>query len=466
MRKVELRMNELQKYQVIKELVDHDGNKRRAALRLNITPRHINRLIQVYKEKGKAGFVHANRNRQPANSLPQELSKRIIALYNEDYQGFNFKHFTEKLNEVEGITVSYKTVYRLLTSHDIFPPKEHRITKKKRAKARIRASKPNISEKDLEVAAKHELSIEDAHPRKPRAKYFGEEIQMDGSIHRWFGNEKHTLHLAIDNATGTIVGAYFAKQETLDGYYHVFKQILMEYDIPAKFLTDNRTVFNYESSNKKHEDRDVLTQFGYACKILGTQIETSSVSQRKGQIERANGTFQDRLVSELRKAKITSVDAANDYLLDTFLPDFNRRFALDHTKFESVMEKSPEEDVIDRTLAVCAPRVFDNGSAISFKKKLYQAYDAEGELVTFVPGTKCLVIVGFDKNMYVTVDETVYLLMEFERNKKVSEEFDVQCEQPQPKPKKKYIPPMSHPWKRQSFIEQQQRAHYAHQYGA
>ena len=91
MRKVELRMNEQLKYETIKELVDHHGNKRRAALKLNLSIRQVNRLINVYKAKGKAGFVHGNRNRRPANSLPQELGRKIIALYEHDYQGFNLK---------------------------------------------------------------------------------------------------------------------------------------------------------------------------------------------------------------------------------------------------------------------------------------------------------------------------------------------------------------------------------------
>lgn len=81
MRKVELRWHEQLKYETIKELVDHHGNKRRAALKLNLSIRQVNRLINVYKAKGKAGFVHGNRNRRPANSLPQELGRKIIALY-------------------------------------------------------------------------------------------------------------------------------------------------------------------------------------------------------------------------------------------------------------------------------------------------------------------------------------------------------------------------------------------------
>ena len=457
MREVLLRTKEQDKYSVIKELVDHGGNKKRAALRLSLSVRQVNRLIIVYRKKGKAGFVHGNRNRQPANSLPQELDKKIVALYRDEYQGFNFKHFTEKINESEGIDASYKTVCRILNNNGYFTFKEHRATKRRRAIENIKTNKPDIQDKDLCMAVNHEISIADAHPRKPCAKYFGEEIQMDGSIHRWFSDTKATLHLAIDNASGIIVGAYFTKEETLNGYYHVFKQILTTYGIPAKFLTDNRSVFNYQTAKHKREEKDILTQFGYACKQLGTDIETSSVSQHKGQVERANGTLQDRLVSELRKEGITDMKTANEYLINVFVPDFNKRFSLEHTQFESVMEASLSEDVINRTLAICAPRKFDNGSAISYKNKTYQATDEHGKLVTFKPKTKCLVIESFDKNLYVTVDDQVYLLQHFERNMMTSPSFDIEVKAL--KERKKWIPPMSHPWKHQSFLRQQQHSH-------
>ncbi|MDK6430158.1 transposase, partial [Enterococcus faecalis] len=79
-------------------------------------------------------------------------------------------------------------------------------------------------EVEVEVAVNHQLAVADAHPRHERCKYFGEEIQMDASVLVWFGTQRAYLHLAIDNATGIIVGAYFDWQETLNGYYHVFKQ--------------------------------------------------------------------------------------------------------------------------------------------------------------------------------------------------------------------------------------------------
>ena len=92
MRKVELRINELEKYEVIKELVDHNGNKNRAAKKLSISRRQIDRLIIKYKEKGKAGFVHGNRNRKPINALNKSISENIILLYRNKYQEWNFHH--------------------------------------------------------------------------------------------------------------------------------------------------------------------------------------------------------------------------------------------------------------------------------------------------------------------------------------------------------------------------------------
>ena len=93
MRKVELRMKEQEKYEVIKELVDHNGNKNRASKKLGISRRQIDRLIIKYKEKGKAGFVHGNRTRKPINALDNSISEDIILLYKNKYQDWNFYHF-------------------------------------------------------------------------------------------------------------------------------------------------------------------------------------------------------------------------------------------------------------------------------------------------------------------------------------------------------------------------------------
>ena len=305
MRKVELRMNEKLKYEIIKELVDHNGNKNRASKKLGLSRRQIDRLIITYKEKGKSGFIHGNRGKCPFKTLDKSISENIILLYKTKYQDFNFTHFREYLDEKENIHVSYKCVYNILTKEDILSPRARKKTKREFTKQRLLQEKKinsTMQEEQIESIASHEVALEDSHPRGEKPKYFGEVIEQDGSIHAWFGGFKSCLHLAIDKATSTIVGAWFDRQETLNAYYHVFYQILTNYGIPYKFLTDNRTVFNYMSLNpdKRTSDKDVLTQYGYACKQLGIELNTTSVSQAKGLIERTNGTFQGRLVQELR----------------------------------------------------------------------------------------------------------------------------------------------------------------------
>lgn len=106
MRKVELRMNEQEKYEVIKDLVDHNGNKNRASKKLGISRRQIDRLIIKYKEKGKSAFIHGNRLKTPANALDKSISEDIILLYRNKYQDWNFSHFKEFLEINENIKVS------------------------------------------------------------------------------------------------------------------------------------------------------------------------------------------------------------------------------------------------------------------------------------------------------------------------------------------------------------------------
>ncbi len=465
MRKVELRMNELQKYEVIKELVDHNGNKNRAAKKLGISRRQIDRLIIKYKEKGKAGFVHGNRTRKPVNALDKSISEDIILLYKGKYQGWNFFHFKDFLKKDENIDVSYNFIYKTLSKEKILSPKARKKTKRRFIKQKLLQEKKinlAMSEEHIEAVINHEIALEDSHPRCEKPKYFGELIEQDGSIHVWFGNIKSCLHLAIDKATSTIVGAYFDNQETLNGYYHVLYQILTNYGIPYKFFTDNRTVFNYVSLNpdKRTSEKDVLTQYGYACKQLGIELETSSVSQSKGLVERTNGTFQGRLVNELKLNGITTIEEANKYLLEVFVPDFNQRFAMDYKKFESVFEASPSEEKINYTLAVLSPRKIDNGNSLKYYGKYYQPY-LNNELKCFLPKTECLVIKAYNGDLLVTIDEQVLELRELSRNAKFSKEFNEEAEV---KEAKKYIPPMSHPWKLASFKKQMQKAHTNHVY--
>lgn len=409
--------------------------------------------------------MHGNRSKKPAKTLDKSFSENIILLYRNKYQGFNFKHFHEYLIEEENINVSYHFVYSTLMNNGISSPKARKSTKRRLSKEKLLKQKKlkNKTEEEIEIIVSHEVALEDSHPRGEKPKYFGEITEMDGSSHLWFGDKKSCLHLATDKATNHIVGGYFDWQETLKGYYNVFYQILVNYGIPNQFKTDNRTVFNYNRLNedKRTSDKDVLTQFGYACKQLGTDIDTTSVSQSKGLIERDNGTFQDRLISEFRLNNITTIEEANKYLIEVFIPKFNSKFALDYKKFESVYETSPSLEKINYTLAILTPRKIDNGNSIKFKNEYYQPYE-NGNLKCFRPKTECLVIKAFDGDLLVTIDEKIYELRKLESHKKYSEEFDVIPEKKEEN--RKYIPPMTHPWKLTSFKKQLEKAHTQHVY--
>ena len=122
-------MNEQEKYEVIKRLVDENGNKLRAAQKLNLSVRQINRLIAGYKKDGKAFFVHGNRRRQPINTVPEDTKQMVIDLYNTKYYDANFTHYTELLARLEGIELSVSTVTAILESKYILSP---RVTKAKK----------------------------------------------------------------------------------------------------------------------------------------------------------------------------------------------------------------------------------------------------------------------------------------------------------------------------------------------
>lgn len=310
MRKVDLRMNEQYKYEVIKHLVDHNGNKKAAAVKLKCTVRHVNRLINDYKTNGKEAFIHGNRGRKPATTFSEEVKQTIVNLYTETYPDANLRHFSEIVEEDLGISVSDTTINSWLREEGVLSPKARKKTKKEMRKKLKAALDNSTSVKESDVL-KEKIEILDlsmVHPRRPRSKYIGELLQMDASELEWIPGATWHLHVAIDDATGQIHGAYFDFQETLNGYYHVLDQILTNHGIPVAFLTDRRTVFEYKKKKSLMDEDDTYTQFAYACTQLGIEIDTTSVAPAKGRVERLNQTLQSRIRVELRRKKVTTIE--------------------------------------------------------------------------------------------------------------------------------------------------------------
>ena len=409
MKRIDLKMNEQHKYEVIKSLVDHDGNKIAAAVKLGCTPRHINRLIKKYKEKGKEAFVHGNRGRKPVHSFTEEQKLEIITIYNNKYFDATFAYACELLAENDGIYISPSAFTKIMYENFITSPRTTKAVRKRLAKE-LRSQQKTVNSKqkqdELQAAI---VSVEDSHSRRPRCAYFGEMLQMDASVHPWFGDTRTNLHIAIDDSTGQLLGAYFDEQESLNGYYHVFHQILTKHGIPAMFYTDRRTVFEYRNKKMDKAELDTYTQFSYACKQLGVEIKTTSIAQAKGRVERAFQTLQQRLPIAMRLAGVTTLDEANIFL-NSYIKEYNARFALPINSTKSVFEKQPDNETINQILAVLTERSVDCGHCIKFQKQYYRTMDRQGLQVHYHKGTKGLVIQTFDKRLLFSVNDKVYEL--------------------------------------------------------
>ena len=410
--------------------------------------RQIDRMIAGYKKFGKEFFVHGNRGRKPVNALTEEFKTEIELLYINKYFDCTYTSFQEYLETRENIKLSIDEVRVILRDRYIFSPRTHKSTKRKfKKKLEEEIKIANKKEKD---ALKAKLVIaEEAHPRQPRCQYFGEELQMDACIHPWFGKGKTALHAAIDDATGQVVGLYFDKEETLNGYYQITHQILSKYGIPYLIKTDKRTVFEYKKKASSKVEEDTFTQYAYACKELGIQIETSSVPEFKPRVERLFQTLQQRLPQELRLAQITTIDEANKFL-EQFITKYNNKFALCINNNKSAFEKQPSKEKINLTLAVLCQRVVDSGHSIKYNNNYYRLINKVGRPIYFNKGTKCVVIKALNGELYATVDESIFALEKISEVQGKSENFD---EIEEIKPRNIYIPRMIHPWKGKSFEE-------------
>jgi len=167
--------------------------------------------------------------------------------------------------------------------------------------------------------------------RRDRKEHFGELVQMDGSHHRWFGEEgpQSCLMNMVDDATGTTL-SLMGEQETTELAMKTLWQWCKRYGIPKALYTDRKNVFVTDREPTLEEQlagQEALTEFGKACRKLGIQIITANSPQAKGRVERNHGVYQDRFVKELRLKGSTTIAEANKLLRNGFVKALNRKFA-------------------------------------------------------------------------------------------------------------------------------------------
>ncbi|HWN14856.1 MAG TPA: ISNCY family transposase [Candidatus Dormibacteraeota bacterium] len=270
---------------------------------LGVSPRTVRRLRWRYERYGYDGLFDHRRRRPSPRAVPLGEVQRLLRLYREHYgprdghPGFNIRHFYQVACRDHRVRLSYSFVKQALQTAG--------LVGKRRPRGRHRRR------------------------RAPRP-CFGELVPLDGSLHPWLAlvaDARQTLIAVVDDATKQLLYAQLvAGGESLAAIMTALRAVLEQHGIPGALYTDRAGWAVYTPTSGTAPDRTKRTQVGRALARLGIEHIVSFSPQARGRSERANGTLQGRLVNELRVAGIQTLPAANRYLRERFIPDYNARF--------------------------------------------------------------------------------------------------------------------------------------------
>lgn len=439
-------MNEKEetKYEIIEKVVNGILTRSEAEEKLELSKRQVNRLILKYKIEGKDGFIHKGKGKTNAPKTDNYLKEKIVNLYLNEYFDYNFSHFYE--DAIKGkykIDISFVNVVNILTKENIISPlARHKTVNEYNRQMREEMNKGTISEEIQELYETRLLREEQAHTRKSTLHYkFGEELQMDAAEYTWFCNIVTFLHLVVDKATKRVLFGWFDTQETMRAYFVLLFNVIYMYGIPRKIRTDKRKVF--------YNDDGDLTHFGKSCEKLGIQLDSSSNPRFKPNVERENHTFENRLKAELRHEGITTIEEANKYLNDIFIPKMNSKFAFPIDKKNNLMREN-KYTIEELTLIISEryPRIIDSGSCIKYNTKYYIPIDKDNKEVYFKNKTPVIIIIDYNYELRCLIEQKYYKLKEIKKQEYNPALAAQEIEDSWEKSKKQYIPPENHPWRK------------------
>ena len=438
-------------FNTIEKIAKNEMTRKEAMYELKKSRQQIYRLLKAYKENNKDYFIHKNRGRKSVKKTSDNLVEELKNLYVEEYFDYNLTQFYEELNEKykDKYNISYSTLYKAFLNEDIISPIAHKGTIRLYNEKMNNSinNKEHISEEKIELFQTRQIAIEKAHYRKSCNMFsFGQEVQMDASPNLWFGEIITHLHLAVDKATKKVLFGWFEYEEVTRGYFVLLYNIIINYGIPKRIKTDNRTTF----SNK--DSKVDTTQFGRICIELGIELITTSVPTHKANVERENETFKNRLIAELRHEKIINIDTANKYLNEVFIPKINKKFSYEIDEKKSLMKvNNYSEQELSLIISERFIRIIDNAASIKYNNKYYIPVDPEtGEKVCFMKKTECKFIINYNGEYWCEIENKYYKLEEVkDRNTTMKKEIVNN----KPVEKKKYIPPKNHPWRKNMMLK-------------
>ena len=328
------------KVAVIESCVNGIMTVKVAAERLKFSERYIKELKARFKKLGASSMMHGNCGKQPLHTINAEIKSKIIEIWKlPELEECNFSHFRDILEDDYNIKISYSTLYRLLKSKGYKTPRKHKKSK--------------------------------AHNRRKERSSSGELLQVDGTPHTFFYGDptEYCLHGFIDDATHKVTGLYMSKYECMHGYLEVTRQTFKDFGVPLALYADGSSIFFPKNDKLTIEEQlagitKPSTQYGRMMDKLGVELIHAGSSQAKGRVERLWNTLHDRLRTEFRLHNITTVEQANEFL-KTYIPKFNKKFAIKPKNKKSSFMKLPKYINLDYLLSVKYFRTVDVSNCIS-----------------------------------------------------------------------------------------------------
>lgn len=340
---ITLSMKEVERYKVIQKLIEGRLSELEASKMMNLSTRQVRRIKKNVQENGIQGLAHKNRGRISNRKLDSELTAKALSLIKEHYFDFKPTFATEKLAENHNIKVSNETIRNLMINGDLWKPKARKQLKKR-------------------------------HEWRARKENYGEMQQFDGSYHKWFEErgEECCLLLSVDDATGEITHGKFDQNEGIVAVFNFWLEYFEKHGLPISIYLDKFSTYKINHPSAV-DNKDLKTQFQRASEQTRVKLITAHSPEAKGRVERMNRTLQDRLVKELRLAKISTKEEGNNFL-EKYIPKFNKKFAVVPSQQANLHKKIHSElrEKLPQIFSIQKTRKVNNDYTIMFENKFYQ----------------------------------------------------------------------------------------------
>lgn len=308
-----------------------------AAEILGISVRTMRRWEERYEAEGAEGLYDRRLGKLANNRVPADTAMEMLELFDTRYWDYTPKHFHEKLVAHHGFTQSYNWVRLTLQRHGRVQPAPRRG-----AHRRKRARRPMV----------------------------GMMLHQDGSTHQWIPDQWWDLIVTMDDANSQIYSAFFVPEEGTMSSFTGITEVIETHGLFCSLYADRGSHYWHTSEVGGKVDKENLTQVGRALQQLGIELIPAYSAEARGRSERMFGTLQKRLPQELRSHGITTMDEANRFLKEVYLPEHNTRFV-----------KAPEDEAsafvpfagnVRDTLCIQEERVVGNDNTVRYKRLVLQ----------------------------------------------------------------------------------------------